>query len=134
MFCATLLLQLADGFPRLPSEVQQLHLQYKASHSKRGPLLSDLSAVLFSVLKKIKRPFIVIDALDECLERHQESILSIIAQLQCHGARVFATSRPHIECPPSEELSAWHRIEIQAHADDLRRLLSHKIQSQKKNK
>ena len=131
MFCATLLKQLAGSLPQLPLEVKDLHQRHSANIAKTRPHLSDgLSETLFSLLIQVEMPFIIIDALDECRGQYLMPILDIITNLQDHGARVFVTSRPSIDCP-SSTASVWHKIEIHAHADDLRRLVAHKIKGRK---
>ena len=127
-FCATLLKQLVDkSMSEISLEVKELYQRYKNNSSGKYPEVPDVLQALIPLIK-VEMPFIVIDALDECSKAHFKAILNIVAQLQDHGARIFVTSRPHIECPPDKAI-VWHKIEIQAHADDLRRLVSHRIES-----
>ncbi|KAL2687952.1 hypothetical protein Neosp_005522 [[Neocosmospora] mangrovei] len=124
--CGTLLKHFAAYFPQLPSEIRSFHDSFTGD-KKRAPGEFDLLHVLLSLLSQLESPFVVIDALDECPEKHLAKVLDILSHLQQSKARVFITSRPHIETP-SEGSNRWREIKIQAHSDDLRLLVEHKLQ------
>jgi hypothetical protein len=83
--------------------------------------LDELEKMTLDVARSIHRPYIIIDALDECDElRHRRTILQFIDRLkQIETIRLLVTSRQHIH----DINAAFHnhpQITIQAHDFDLR--------------
>ncbi|KAH7176990.1 hypothetical protein EDB81DRAFT_940795 [Dactylonectria macrodidyma] len=119
---ASLLKQLSQCKPSLPATVKALYDQ----HNKRRTLLSfnEVLDTLQSVVSEFSRVFIIIDALDECHDRHGclASFLPAIFSLQSMTeTNIFATSR-HVP-----EIAAMFRgtmpLEILASDDDVREYL-----------
>lgn len=97
----------------------------------RKPKEDEMIAIIISLLSKFTSTFIIVDAMDECAETYRNSVLVILSQLQKAGAKVFITSRPHIE-PLDDDNDHWKYIEIFAHGDDIRRVFD-SILKQKKS-
>jgi Cdc6-like AAA superfamily ATPase len=127
---ASLLKQLVECQPSLPSSVKDLYNRHKTKHTR--PSLGEISRSLRSVVATYSRVFIVIDALDECLVSHnyRSTFLSEMFSLQdkCK-ANLFATSRSIPEIITKFNDSTL--IEIRAHDEDVRKYLdSHISQSE----
>lgn len=122
---ATFLKQLAEHFPLLPPQIEELHDRLKKL--KKRPDRTILMPIILSLLESFGSTFIVIDALDECVDDYRNDISEIIAQLQMAAVRIFATTRPHIEYT-NRGVSQWTSLEIRAHEEDIRRLFNHKLE------
>ncbi|KAJ4248105.1 hypothetical protein NW762_012875 [Fusarium torreyae] len=125
-FVASLLKQLAAGLPLFPDALRQLRLEYKNKSNR--PSLHECQRTLQTIAKDFKRIFIVIDALDECLNDNYclPRLLSDIFDLQrsC-GVNIFATSRPltHIV----NKFQNVQFLEIRAREDDIRAYLTNRM-------
>jgi hypothetical protein len=90
----SLLKQLAECQPSLPSSVKDLYDRHKTKRTR--PSLDEISRSLQSVAALYSRVFIIVDVLDECRETdsHRARFLSEIFEIQdkCR-ANIFATSR-----------------------------------------
>lgn len=76
----------------MPDEVQRLY-NLDENHKERSKI-SKLIKIFFLLLKRFRRMYIIIDALDECFER--EDILDLIANIVNHKSEeinILATSR-----------------------------------------
>jgi len=92
-----LLKQLLFGLEQIPEEILLACKGRKGSHGGRGPPLSRILKMLQTTLS-LKRAFICIDALDECVAEHRVNLLDSLNQLlqQSPGTRIFMTGRPHV--------------------------------------
>lgn len=122
---ASLLKQLSECQPSLPSSVKDLYDRHKTKRTR--PSLDEISRSLQSVITIHSRVFIIVDALDECgeskygeIENHRARFLSEIFKLQdkC-GANIFATSRfiPSI----TDHFGESPSLEIRASDEDVQR-------------
>jgi len=102
----TLLRQVVSGLEEVPEEIVEAYKDQKQVIDGRGPRLSDIVKMLQKTAS-MKRTFICIDALDECVARHRVDILDSINQIQrvSPGTRMFVTGRPHIEAEVGKRLS-----------------------------
>ena len=78
----------------MPKDVEYLYNYHKDKQSR--PSLGEISNVLQSVIADYLKCFIVIDALEECLDSDggRKKLLSEMLNLQAKtGANIFATSR-----------------------------------------
>ena len=88
------LLQLARGLPEIPSSLMHLYNQ----HQYAQPSIESLKATLRSVLERSGQSFLVIDALDECVDENgsRTEILALLNELS-HWAlpevHILVTSR-----------------------------------------
>jgi hypothetical protein len=119
---ASLLNQLAECLPSLPSSITDLYDQHKTKRTR--PSLDEICRSLKSVVTLYSRVFIVIDALDECEETSgcRATFLSEIFSLQAKcSVRLFTTSRfiPDI----TEKFQRSTLLEIRASDKDMRRYL-----------
>jgi len=91
---ASLLKQLAESQPSLPTNVKDLYDHHRAKRTR--PSLDEISRVLQSVVTTYSRVFFIVDALDECQASNgcRARFLSEIFALQGNcKANLFVTSR-----------------------------------------
>ncbi|RYP51792.1 hypothetical protein DL768_002939 [Monosporascus sp. mg162] len=123
---ASLLKQLAQRQPILPSSLKKLYDQHKLERTR--PLLEETSTVLQSVASMFSRVFIVVDALDECQasngcrKRFLKEILTL--RDKC-GANIFATSRINDEI--AEVFTGATYLKIHARDDDIGAYLNERM-------
>ncbi|KAH0556570.1 hypothetical protein GP486_005573 [Trichoglossum hirsutum] len=113
---AILLRQLAEYHPSIPNSVKLLH----ASHmrEKTRPSLQNLYDTLCDVAKSYKRLFLVVDALDECLDDTRRAVLLQLRNLQkTTGFLLMVTSR-YLDTL-EQEFKGDAQIKIQADAGDV---------------
>jgi hypothetical protein len=115
----SLLKQLAQQCNHPLPELEKL--RKSMNKRNRKPNQAEVMPIIDSLLEKFPRTFIVMDALDECSEDYRYTVLDIISHLHSSGARIFTTSRPHIE-PPKLKNDEWEYIEIRAQDEDIRRV------------
>jgi hypothetical protein len=121
---ASLLKQLAECLPSLPSNVKDLYNRHKTKRTR--PSLEEISGTLQSVAAKYSRLIILVDALDECQASngYRQRFLSEIFNLQNKvGANIFATSRFIPETEITEKSSGSTSLEIRASKEDIQRYL-----------
>ncbi|RYP70705.1 hypothetical protein DL771_005309 [Monosporascus sp. 5C6A] len=119
---ASLLKQLSQRRPSLPDRVRSLYDEHKDKGTR--PCFDEILKALQSVAGLYSRVFIIVDALDECQDRHGclTSFLPAIFSLQATTeTNLFATSRhvPEIAVMFKGSIS----VEIRATDDDVRRYL-----------
>lgn len=123
---ASLVRQLSARMGSFPTSLKALYQE----HEDRGtrPSLEELSAVLRDVVASYSSVFIVVDALDECQDDHDErsKFLAVIKDLQSKvGTKIFATSRHIPDIKRNFERSP--SVEILAVDDDIRRFVRGRI-------
>jgi len=98
--------QVVGGLEKVPEEIAQAYEHQKHVIGGRGPRLADIVKMLRNAAS-IKRAFICIDALDECVAGYQLKILDSLNQIlqRSPGTRIFMTGRPHIEPEVTKRLS-----------------------------
>ncbi|KAH8598551.1 hypothetical protein B0O99DRAFT_457043, partial [Bisporella sp. PMI_857] len=119
---ASLLKQLAESQPSLPSTVKELYDRHKMKRTR--PSLEEISRSLQAVTALYSRVFLIVDALDECQVSNscRKRFLSEMFSLQAnHGVNLFATSRfiPEITTKFQGNIS----LEIRASKEDIGRYL-----------
>jgi hypothetical protein len=94
------LLQLAQGLPQVPTSLLHLYAQYK----NMQPSIDNLKMTLLSVLEESGETFLIIDALDECIDEDgsRKQILTLLEELSMWNrpnVHILVTSRkePDIE-------------------------------------
>ena len=124
---ASLIQQLAQQMPDLLGAITELH----ETHDKHGtrPSLSELSTVFQALLNHFPHIYVIVDALDECVDTnitHTRS--SLLGELEKVHTRIhlLTTSRPGIEL----ELPDLTRLEIRATNDDITTYLDGRIRSE----
>jgi len=90
--------QTVSGLREVPKEIVQAYEDQKGVIGGRGPRLADIVKMLQNTAC-IKRTFICIDALDECVAGYRVKILDSLNQIleRSPGTRMFVTGRPHIK-------------------------------------
>ena len=98
--------QVVGGLEEVPREIAQAYKNEKQVIDGRGPQLADIVKMLQNTAS-IKRTFICIDALDECVAAYRVKILDSLNQIlqSSPGTRMFVTGRPHIEAEVGKRLS-----------------------------
>ena len=93
----TLLKQLVVGLGEMPEEIVQAYENQKNLIGGRRPRHADIVKML-QTTSSIKRTFICIDALDECLLEHRTKLLDSLNKIlhESPATRIFVTGRPHI--------------------------------------
>jgi len=93
-----LLKQLVCGLEATPNEISLAYQGQRSAIGRRGPQLADIVKMLRNTAS-MKRTFICIDALDECVAGSRVEILDALNQIlqSSPGTRMFVTGRPHIE-------------------------------------
>ena len=92
---ASLLKQLVKRLPDIPDDIKNLHQRHRATGTR--PDDNELIAALLSVIASQSRTFLIIDALDECInsDRTRTRLLSELIKFQSlTNVSLFATSRP----------------------------------------
>jgi len=102
--------QVVSGLEEVPKEIVKAYEDQKQVIGGRGPRLADIVKMLQKTAP-MKRTFICIDALDECVAQYRVEILDSLNQIQrvSPGTRMFVTGRPHIEAEVGRHLSGRGR-------------------------
>jgi len=120
---ASLLKQMVQGQISLPESVKNLYELHKCKGTR--PSTDEIMRALHSVVAGYSRPFILIDALDECQisDGGRRKFLAEIFDLQAKtGVNLFATSRFIPEISKEFEGRSM-RLEIRAREGDVERYL-----------
>lgn len=115
---AAILKQLVQDRLSLTKSLSSLHDQHTIQ--KTRPSLDEIIGVLRSVLAHYSMVYIVVDALDECIERNRDELLDSLRNLQSKADfRIMATSR----CIPEvvEQFDNIPKLEVRADARDVKR-------------
>lgn len=122
--------QLLQQAKSVPPSLREL---YDSQNSRRKPLEDEITAALPAVAQLCPRPFVVMDALDECQRPSRDKVLSVLFEIQSKtGINLFMTSRfiPEITRHFSPITSSGRTtVEIRAHEADLRLYLDKEIKS-----
>jgi len=121
---ACLVHQLAAQAPELPRELEEYYA--KLQPRQKRPEFDSLCQLLEILVKSFPATWIAFDALDECAERPRQAVLGLINRLEQVGARIFATSRPHVNSVQRN----FHRVlqkTVTASPQDLRRLIETRL-------
>jgi NACHT domain len=123
---ASLLQQLVQRKSAVSDEIASLY----RCHIEEGtrPTLSKWSELLQLEVRRLSKVFIIVDALDECLESTRDSFLIEIRKLQ-PSIHLLVTSRHNIIIEPEFEKAA--RVEIRASDEDVKKYLKDRIESER---
>ena len=93
----SILKQLVGG--GIPKYIREAFRKGKGEIGGRGPQLVDLKAMLRAAIASLHQVFICIDALDECLPKHQPELLEWLRDIarESPTTRIFLTGRPHVK-------------------------------------
>jgi len=95
----------------------------------RGLLLPDMLQMLQQAIAAFPRVFICIDALDECLPKHQLELLGLLKDIleELPRTRIFVTGRPQVETEISRYFAANVIVPVGPKRDDIKRYLEKKL-------
>ena len=127
---SAVLRQVVSGLEEVPREIAQAYHNQKQVMDGRGPQLADIVKMLRNTVS-IKRTFICIDALDECMAKYRVKILTSLDQIlrSSPGTRMFVTGRPHIEAEVGKRLSGRGTvIRITPQRQDILSYLHHRLE------
>jgi len=98
--------QVVSGLGKVPEEIAQAYKNQKQVIDGRGPQLGDIVTMLQNTVS-IKRTFICVDALDECVAEYRVRILGSLSQIlqSSPGTRIFVTGRPQIRAEVEDRLT-----------------------------
>ena len=101
-----LLKQVVSGLEEIPKEIAEAYEDQRPVVGGRRPQLAAIVKMLQDTAS-MKRTFIFIDALDECLARDQVKILDSLNKIiqSSLSTRIFVTGRSHIEAEVMRRLS-----------------------------
>ena len=122
--------QVVSGLGDVPGEIARAYEDQKQVIGGRGPQLPDIVKMLQNTTS-IKRTFICIDALDECMAKYRAKILDSLHQVlqSSPGTRVFVTGRLHIEAEAGKRLSGrGTAIRITPQRHDILSYLHHRLE------
>lgn len=111
---SAMLRQIVESCPVVPPTVASLY-EYHSSKSS-FPRFDEIVATFSAVAQGFNRIFVIVDALDECLDDQTRSLLT--HTLSSFSVNLLFTSRPD---PSIEQiLEGWTRLDIHASQHDLR--------------
>ena len=122
--------QVIRGLGEVPEEIARAYEVQKQFIGGRGPQLADIVKMLQNTVS-MKRTFICIDALDECVAGYRVKILASLNQIlrSSPGTRMFVTGRPHIEAEVRKRLSRRGTvIRITPQRHDILSYLHHRLE------
>jgi hypothetical protein len=98
--------------------------------------LGEACRLLGETVKQLRRFYVCIDAVDECNEEHRGDFIQALANISSERSqpsiiRIFFTARPHINWKDlmkrNPGLGSLDHILLEAHPEDIRKYVSHKI-------
>lgn len=116
---SSLLRQLVQSHPTISETVDQFYNSHELSH----PTLYEIEEALRIEIRRCSKVFVVVDALDECVD--DETRTALLTTLTDLPVNLFVTSRysPAIE----KKLDGVERFDVCAHDDDVRRYVEKRI-------
>ena len=109
----TLLKQILCQIPDIPAEIESFYNQSIAE--SRTPSTNDLIRLLVSSSRS--RIYVIFDALDECDDKYQQEMLSLLSILEKSGFKLLISMRPHMKI--DQNLISVETIIIEANETDL---------------
>ena len=119
------LLKQVSSCVSLTPELVALYSSLKPK-SKR-PDMSQLVENIVAAATYLSSAFIVLDALDDCLDDELSVLLDTLEELGRHSFRIFVTSRPHLSVQSNFFLPPTVTIPIIADPADVRKFLTQKV-------
>ena len=122
--------QVMRGLGVVPEEIARAYEDQERVIGGRAPQLPDIVKMLQNTVS-MKRTFVCIDALDECMAKYRVKILASLDQIlrSSPGTRMFVTGRPHIEAEVGKRLSGRGTvIRITPQRHDILSYLHHRLE------
>lgn len=125
----SIIMQLADQFDGIPSALVEL---YKEERNGRDqPLIGALENTLLQILRSFDAAYIIVDALDECSERHKVlNWIQSIASKTSGTLHLMITGRPEPDIKkPLCALPNLHEINVasQQESDDIKHYIDARL-------
>ena len=117
----SLLSQLLSGLEAIPWEIRKGFGGQKKLLGGRRVQFQDI-VKMFPAVSSLRRTFICVDALDECIPEHQVEVLGALGQIlqKSPNTGMFMTGRPHIRGAVERELGGGAiSISIKPMDDDI---------------
>ena len=117
----SLLKQLLSALEAIPEEIIQKFRRQKKVIGGRGLQLPDI-VKMFPTISSLRRIFICVDALDECIPKYRLDVLDALGQIlrSLPNTRVFMTGRSHIREAAERELGGRViSVPIKSRDDDI---------------
>ena len=101
----SLLRQLLSGLEGIPEDIRKEFTSQRKLLGGRRLQVQDI-VKMFPAVSSLRRTFICVDALDECIPEHQVEVLGALGQIlqRSSNTRMFMTGRPHIRGAVEREL------------------------------
>jgi len=125
----SLLRQLVSGQGEIPEVIARAFRKEKMSIGGRGLQVSGILN-MFQATIAMRRTFICVDALDECVPEHRTVVLESLGQMLkgSPNTRLFMTGRPHVRSEVERELGeASAFLSIRVTEDGVLRFLREKL-------
>ena len=115
-------MQALDKYVPMPEKLVMLYDSHSAGGTR--PTLSDIRDVFFEVSKSIDTVYLIVDALDECLDQTR---CIVIRELKhwLSDCKVLVTTRPIEDI--TQEFAAGSIVQIHAHDDDLKNYIQSRM-------
>jgi len=83
----------------IPEQIREAFQNAKKEFGGRGLLLPSMVDILKKTIASLRRLFICIDALDECIPKDRRDLMESVREIlaMSPNIRAFLTGRPHIE-------------------------------------
>jgi hypothetical protein len=127
---ASILRQLMLGLSAIPEPIRELYDHYNTGYTRPSDLTS-LTSALEAQVGLYPRFYLIVDALDECstLDATRDQFVSAIRSLATHDhVHILITSRDVLDL--SLQFIDEPRIVINAHEDDLRAYITHRLDTE----
>lgn len=116
---SSLLRQLVQSHPTISKTVDQFYSSHELSH----PTLYEFKEALQIEIRRYSKVFVVVDALDECVD--DETRTALLATLKDLPVNLFVTSRYSLTT--EKKFDGAERLDIRAHDNDVRRYVENRI-------
>ena len=117
----SLLKQIVSGLERIPDEISRMFQDHKKVIGGMELRVPEIVKMLQDATS-LQPTFICIDAMDECMERHQPQVLDSLRQIleKSSDTRIFLTGRRHIRSDIHRHLG-WSAatLSIKPNNDDI---------------
>jgi len=113
----------------IPIYLREAFQEGQSEIGGRGLLLSDFMRMLRTAIASLRKVFICIDALDECLPKNLPELLESLGDIvrESSNTRIFLTGRPHVVVAIQRYFTKAVVIPISPNTDDIRSYLEMKL-------
>ena len=115
--------QLVNALRFVPTKIQEAFKRAEREVGGRGLKVSEAVMLLRTALAPVRRTFILIDALDECPDKHLFELLTSLRTISqgSPDIRIFITGRPHIRSMVEKHFPRGMQvIPISPNSEDIR--------------